>query len=435
MMNTPPMKSSLLPVECAVIAIFSVLIVFNDYKWGDVRILECALVALCAFEALKLIRTRQPPAALSVYFTAVIVALFGISMLSINQAYYLDFTKFGPLKKPLPIVISRLVQLAGCWGFVVYFTRSFRERVRVFDALTLIVTIVAVLAAIMEISFALHVMGVLNSPFAYESGGARMRGGEVEGGPFGLMLAGMLGLLIFLWQSGRRHIWQSFPLLLGIVLSRSKAGMFALVIVAALLILNGYLVPGSRKKIAVLSGGAALAFAMIYFFAWDDTNYIRNFGNAEERVKTNLAAEQEKDDYNSLVTGRVAAWHIAPRMVAANPAFGVGLGHYSLVRNDPRYRGPFPEVQVWDLTGLGIGTLLVEVGLVGTILFCGIFALLFVQLRRKSETRAYAWLAVVPLVFLIFGVQYYFLYPWMFVAVGRALSESPCATSPSTCAC
>ncbi len=119
----------------------------------------------------------------------------------------------------------------------------------------------------MEISFALHVMGVLNSPFAYESRGARMRGGEVEGGPFGLNTlarharAGDSSLAIVKW----RHIWQSLPLLLGIVLSRSKAGMLALVIVAALLILNGYLAPASRKKIAVLGGGAALAFAMIYF--------------------------------------------------------------------------------------------------------------------------------------------------------------------------
>ena len=53
----------------------------------------------------------------------------------------------------------------------------------------------AAFCVVIEISWALHSVGILNSPFVYESGNihARLRGGEVEGGPFGLMLAAVLG--------------------------------------------------------------------------------------------------------------------------------------------------------------------------------------------------------------------------------------------------
>ncbi|CEE91796.1 Putative membrane protein (fragment) [Xenorhabdus nematophila str. Anatoliense] len=108
--------------------------------------------------------------------------------------------------------------------------------------------------------------------------------------------------------------------------------------------------------------------------------------------------------------GRISASYIGPRIFVDNPIIGVGLGAYSLVRNDTKYRGEFPKVKEWDLTGLGgILTLLIENGFLGFFGFIFIIARLF-----KFDIIGIIFIVLFFTPF-IFGAQLYMFYPWVYL--------------------
>jgi len=65
--------------------------------------------------------------------------------------------------------------------------------------------------------------------------------------------------------------------------------------------------------------------------------------------------------------------------------FGVGFGNYSLVRNNPNYRGVIPPTDEWDLTGLGgLATFALEFWIVW---ICSIFAIAHPIMEWAARTK------------------------------------------------
>jgi hypothetical protein len=118
------------------------------------------------------------------------------------------------------------------------------------------------------------------------------------------------------------------------------------------------------------------------------------------------------DDIN-LIMGRIAAALIIPRMIEAHPVLGIGIGNYSLMRNDPDYLDGLPAVQDWDLPGLGLISVAAELGIP--------LALLFIWLLSRPARMA--WRARCPAIVLAtagfqpaayaLGVNLNFFYPWL----------------------
>jgi hypothetical protein len=224
----------------------------------------------------------------------------------------------------------------------------------------------------------------------------RLHGLYNEGGPFGLLCAFLFCVAINLKASSFIKI----VFLLCVFAAGSKAGM-ALVLLGPALVLAPKF--SRTTRIAVAVSVITLAPLVIANIA---NNYVTEIADLENQVRSRL------DDTN-FVMGRVAGLHIIPEMVKNNPLLGVGLGNYSLVRNDPVYRGIFPSVDLWDLSGLGgIATMLAEGGLIGVIL-C--FYPLFALFKQTSPTGR--GLLVASCLSLFFGVQFYFTYPWIGVAL------------------
>jgi len=138
-----------------------------------------------------------------------------------------------------------------------------------------------------------------------------------------------------------------------------------------------------------------------------------------------IAAEHAGDP--NYVMGRVTGALIVPRMIAAHPVAGIGLGNYSLMRNDPQYLQGLPPVDDWDLTGMGLGGAMAELGV--PLAAC-LFVVLLVPLRAARKNKAGAAIALAaafqPLSFLL-GVNLNFFYPWLMSAF--ALAAQPAEPS------
>jgi O-antigen ligase len=173
-----------------------------------------------------------------------------------------------------------------------------------------------------------------------------LRGFYVEGGPYGLYIATLIFLELTFYK---RKIITTF-FLIALLLTQSKAGFVAFFVFLFFILfqnnkfLSGFLNPKNIFRffmtilIVVLIGvGATYKIA---------NNYYQDIQNIDEEIKG-------RENDSSLVMGRIAATDIGPRILQDNPFLGVGLGAYSLVRNNVNYRGSFPVVTGWDLTGLG----------------------------------------------------------------------------------
>jgi hypothetical protein len=225
----------------------------------------------------------------------------------------------------------------------------------------------------------------------------------VEGGPYGLYIATILGIELLLLK----RFWYLIVFFAVLAFSYSKAGYVLFSICVALYFflnvkqLKSFINPKNKVQFSffVLFSFCFLGMA-IGFIA---SNYIQNIKDVESLLVL------RKDD-PSFVMGRIAAMYIGSNIIELNPFFGVGLGNYSLVRNADVYRGNFPVVDEWDLTGLGgIITLLFEGGLIGIFLF-----ILAVRAYINNDRISFALLILFLLPFFL-GAQLYMIYPWVFL--------------------
>jgi O-antigen ligase len=257
----------------------------------------------------------------------------------------------------------------------------------------------------------------ISTPLVYDFHD-RVRGFFNEGGPYGMFLVGAsLAVLLRAHLKSyvyRFHVPATLALFgVALLLSGSKAGLLAAAGLAAL----GVLFAGNRRQKLVLIAATVLSLAILSLFERQLVAYWFLYQDIEE------IAVYHPDDPN-YVMGRVTGALIVPRMIAAHPILGIGLGNYSLMRNDPEYLQGLPAVDEWDLTGMGLIGAMAELGI--PLALC-LFAILLRPLRmarkRKAASVAAVAAAFQPVSFLL-GVNLNFFYPWLITALALA---SQCA--------
>lgn len=398
--------------EILLITLVILSIHFTEFKIGVVKLSEIILLLLPPFLYSKKINKW------CFYFYILFFIWLGISLFFNLHRELPPLKGLSLLKSPYLITIGRFLELIACVNLVslAYFYFKDKSRKYIIQFVEKVVFISFLLIIFNSFIYLLVTNGVLSgSSLVYitSSNYYRLKGGFIEGGPYGLMLS-FLFVLSFLYNSRFNIIIRAFIIANIVFLAKSKAGMLLLVIWAVIYYYKTvYRKIKSLSFIVLLLGGVIALFA----FAKLAEVYIEHIQNMEKYVI-------ERPDDTNLIMGRIAGSHIAPKMVLDNPIFGIGLGNYPIQRNLEKYRSFIPASPPGktDAHGLGgIFQLLVDGGLfILFLFFLIIFFLTKKTLRLKNNLEIF--LFAFPCFFLT-GVQIYFLYPWFLLGIIISLNE------------
>lgn len=239
----------------------------------------------------------------------------------------------------------------------------------------------------------------------------RLRGFFAEGGPLGVFLcaAFLIQLIrgVYLHYISRRSYWIGMAVvLIGLIGAQSKAAVLTLFTLLVIFSIK-------QRRLVIIFACAALVvpLAIASNFVDGMSGYASNLSNFDS-----AAAERPTD--GNLVNGRLMASILLPRIIEEHPILGVGLGNYSLVRNDPQLLQGLPRTELWDLHGLGLLGYAAELGIPLTL-----FAMWLYAYPAARALRARPWLLLLscyPVLAAVFGVQLNFAYPW--IVAGMALA-------------
>lgn len=348
----------------------------------------------------------------------VVLVLVALTITSTDLTYHIPSEDLSFLKLPPWISFSRILQLILCvFGFL-WMSNAFLQ-----SRYILSLSIKVIITSSFFISLSSCVMWVVSQyvsvdlPLVTNYGNdIRVRGFFVEGGPYGVFIVGIIFLCAVAWRSLSIYSTKSACLLIGffaftLLLTASKAGL--LLLLSCIVIYASLLNLGFRDYLFIIIIMGAFFGGTYWSFGKAIEGYIINAINIEERLFEN------PDDVN-IVTGRIAGIFIATSMILDRPILGVGIGNYSVVRNDPTYRGIFPEVDTWDLPGLGLYGYCAELG-IPLVLFFSFVCLRLTVIILKSKLKSEVLLiSMYPFMAHMLGVQITFFYPWMFSAVALA---------------
>lgn len=344
----------------------------------------------------------------SLCFMAYFLVILALSFLA-TATNTVTYDQFGLLKSKFIISLVRTAELTLClvvtntvFNLKNYRAANYQSFLRKFVDYNFVLLLLTLLIFLGDIA--------LGTQLVSTGKGHRLKSFYVEGGPYGLFVA----TLLFLELARFRRIVYIALFATILLLTRSKAGF---VLTACGLF---YLVPAGIKQFKSFVDphrrfrftGFILFFVLVGSWSafWVGQNYV----SAIRNISREIAA---RPGDTSLVMGRIASLHIGYSIVQQNPLIGVGLGNYSLVRNDATYRGGFPVVKEWDLAGWGgVFNIILENGFVGLCLFI-VTVLHFFKLERKNIP--YLLLFLTP---LLLGAQLYMVYPWVYLGFYR-LSE------------
>lgn len=313
------------------------------------------------------------------------------------------------LKKPYVITFVRFLEYVSCMGFVIYVSKEFEilslKGNSMYKVVESIIDFNVFLSFIYIFEYILILLGIIsidNSFFHYANN--RLKGFYVEGGPLGLCYAFLSGLCYAFDKSQYNRLKLSV-LIITILLAQSKSGV--LCVIFFLLIIFFYEIKIS--KFWIIASIPAILFISIISFQYIARGYLKEISEISSSLAT------KGDDYN-LVMGRISATYITPNIITDNPLWGVGMGNYPLVRNNPQYRDRFPEVELWDASGLGgIIDMLMEGGLI----IVSLFALTLWKMvgLTKRPKRITTFLLAFFLMPFVFGVQLHFMYSWFAIGM------------------
>lgn len=358
---------------------------------------------------------------------AVIALLLAIAALRFN---FYPGSEQTLLQMPVVITISRLAELLLDAGMMLYLADMFRRRPETARFTMRVYFWIGTLSVVFSaLSYPLDRAGII-SLGAYGDL-HRFRGFYNEGGPYGLYLVTVVAVGWALVHLGWERRGTTYAVLgvvgCGLLMAQSKAALVALL---ALLLLRSLFAPSMTQRITTVTVG--LLFLLFVFQAFDLNAKVRLYREASNAYEE--ASHLHQGD-GSFVQGRIAGAFIVPRMIAAHPWTGVGLGNYGILRNDPLYRG----AAAWgepDDPGLGILGVAAETGL-PLLLLLGICLFLpYYWLRRIGTPPYVANLALLQPIAHAFGAQLNLTYPWIVTAfalgLGYALRTRPIPQTDST---
>ncbi|MGG8271142.1 MULTISPECIES: O-antigen ligase family protein [Enterobacteriaceae] len=366
----------------------------TDVSVGVLKLWELMAIIIFPFFMTKIHKKTLP----------FVLFFFSLLVISLATQLFTDvfFWNYGGLKQKYIISVVRFAELMLCISTAIVMLNVARkykvelpELISKFITYNFYMTLFVLGLLTIDIVAGTHIVSYYQIH--------RLKGFYVEGGPYGLYLAS----LIFLEFLYKKRKMMMFTFAIALVFSQSKAGICAIAIFLFVSFmmknkyLSGFLKPGNfiRFSFFVVLSISISAFA-IFKIAY---NYIDDYQNVYSLIKGRAGDP-------SLIMGRIAASHIGPKIFEDNPIFGVGLGGYSLVRNNLEYREGFPVVSGWDLTGLGgFFNLMIENGIFGVLGFTIIILLTY---KKDLPGMCFMMLFIIP---FIFGAQLYMFYPWVFL--------------------
>ncbi|PID69567.1 MAG: hypothetical protein CR989_00965 [Flavobacteriales bacterium] len=383
---------------------------FTELKIDVVKVAEISLLLLTPFIYYRRIN-KYILALLSLFTLWLLLTL----LFNPFKDFYL-LQNVSPLIRPYFISLGRFLELIACVNLAALvhnYTKKLDYKAILQCIKQIFLLNMAVLLVFYTIYY-LHRFGIIeNTYISYWN--YRLRGWYSEGGPFGLML-GFTYILTYLFQSKYNNFFRIILILTIVFTARSKAGILFIVLWFILKYYKTMYARLRRLNIFILIIGGlitAILFTKLATLYIDDIKHIKREIN------------ERPDDIN-LVMGRIAGVFIFPDMILDHPVFGIGLGNYPLIRNNPKYRGfiPYSPPGKADAHGFGgLMQLLVDGGFFIFSLFLLLMILLIRQLKRNHtnlEIYMYCFL-----LFFILGVQIYFLYPWILFGILLTLSKKP----------
>lgn len=334
------------------------------------------------------------------YLFFVFVFIFLISII-ISYCSGDVFDDFGGLKTKYYISIARFFELFLCCAITsIVYDFYHRSKISFFFVIYEFIVKNAMFCLFL---LGLYIFDCLAGTEIVSYGEShRLKGFYVEGGPLGLYLATLFTLTLFFCKKTKLVVFY----FLMVLLCQSKAGYVAMTLSSLLYVifsvdkLKSFLNPKNTVRFFVFIFSCLLiVVGSVYYFA---NNYVSDISNIE-------ATLEARSNDKALIMGRIAGSFIGFEMIKKNPILGVGLGNYSLVRNNEIYRQFFPYVDDWDLTGLGGGyNLLVENGLLGVLFFLAWFFYFF---KFRDIGIIFPMLFLLP---FLLGAQLYMVYPWVY---------------------
>ncbi|MGJ8743438.1 hypothetical protein [Polaribacter sp.] len=406
-------KTKAFSVKSTLFILFVVFCIqFTELKIDVIKLSELLLLLITPFLYFKN-KINKWSLYLLILFT-----LWLVISLAINpfRDFYL-LTNVSVLKKPYLISIGRYLELISCINLAtlvyLFLKNKTKQQVQIFIKyifnFCLFFTIINTLIfALLKFNF------ILESNLLYYDHGIRLKGWYVEGGPYGLMVS-FTFILTFFYKS-KYHLLNRFFLIFVIFfLARSKAGI---VLILTWYVLMYYKIAYNKLRelnfIIIIIGGFLISLVIIKL----GDGYIKDIVNVKREMK------ERPQDVN-LVMGRIAGLFIFPNMVSHNPILGIGLGNYPIIRNNPEFLKFIPKSPPGKTDAHGFGgliQLLVDGGLVFLILFLLIVYKLYQKLKKK-ENGDEKYLQIF-LFFFVFGVQIYFLYPWVLIGISIYYSQN-----------
>lgn len=384
---------------------------FTELKLDVIKLSELLLLALTPFLYLRKSINKW-----SLYLLSLFIFWLFLSLLFNPFRDFYLIEGASVLKKPYLITIGRFLELISCVNLatlVYLFLKNKKEKIiivyiKYIFRFCLLFTIFNVfIFTLLKFHF------ISESNLLYQDHGIRLKGWYVEGGPYGLMVS-FTFILSFFYKSKYKAIIRLFLIFVVLILARSKAGV---VLIISWFILIYYKKAYDKLKefsvIIIIIGGIFISFVLVNL----GSKYVDDIIHVEREMK------ERPTDVN-LVMGRIAGLFIFPKMIADNSILGIGLGNYPLIRNNPKYLGFVPKSPKGKTDAHGFGglvQLVVDGGLVVFILFLIIIYQLYNKLKKngKGEER---YLQIF-LFFFVFGVQIYFLYPWILLGILMSLSN------------
>lgn len=388
---------------------------FTEFKFYDVKLNELISLLTIPFLLLAVRRLNK----YLLYFLAFFIAVLLITFLvNLTHTFYLNINGLSLLKRPYIISIARFIEYMACLAFATISYKTFKFYLDRGESISFVLK--AVLKLNVAVSFIfigayllafLKVTSLNDSLLLYDASPfrdptIRLRGFYVEGGPLGLLYCSLF-ILTFLLED-KRWFYQAVFLTV-ILMAKSKAGLVGIIAWLSYKFYRRFRHTVWLKPIIIL----LIVPVFIAAFTKISQEYIYLLSNYQEILPT------RKTDYN-FVMGRIAAVFIAPNMFLENPFFGIGLGNYAILRNNPDYLGIWPVVKEWDAPGLGVFiSLLIENGIVGFLLFA---FLLYRIYRKYAGTNRYSGQLILLFILIgMLGVQLHFLYIWFLIGLALAV--------------
>lgn len=385
---------------------------FTEIKIYNIKLSELLSLSILPFIYYKFSSINKFLFYFLIFFTLLLISTF---LINFNQDFYLDPEFLTFLKRPYLISISRYIEYLACFSFatvtykaVNYFISNGYDKNEI---LTKVIKVNAIFSVFLIFLYLLYFFNVL----AYNQGTIvynaapylpypilRLKGFYFEGGPFGLFYAFLFCITTFI---NKKSLYFKIIFIIIILLAKSKAGIIAVI---------GWVFYRMYIKFRSNYFTKFVVFLILVpLFVLTATKVANNY--IETYQQTAQLLKDRPNDTN-FIMGRTAALYIVPNMVKHNPLFGIGLGNYSLVRNDPRYLGILPVVTDWDLPGLGgVVSLLIENGFLGLI---GFLYLIFLIYKKYSSNSLISQKCIILfLIICCFGVQLYFLYIWFLIGL------------------